>query len=141
MKKIFVFIGILATLSSCQFFDSSSKESEGAEVEVFEGETPVVESPFIEGEWKGFAPNADSDEKGNTSHEIILTIKEHFCFDLKGLGEEIKDGTYIYQDEILSAGNFNFSYEDGKLYLLNADGEHIEMDDCYVLELAPKEKK
>ncbi|KGN98081.1 hypothetical protein HQ36_03980 [Porphyromonas gingivicanis] len=138
MKKYF---GILLLSSFFVACTSSSNEgtTEGTEnlpVVEMQAENVAPATPAL-GEWKGLVPLASSDEKGQTESEFSLILKENNQCDLIGLGEDRKDVPYTFENGKLMVGESVFEYADGKLYLLNAEGKRYEMENCYILELAP----
>lgn len=137
MKKIFGYAAIVMALVAC---NSSSETTETIDTVATETVEIALEQTISTGVWKGLAPYADSDEKGNTDHEIILTIKEGNVCDLIGIKEDLKDSPYTFADNKLMVGEFQFELADGKLYLLDEEGKRLEMDDCYILELTPTEE-
>ncbi len=138
MNKCFYFLSFVLLLTSCSLFTEDKKDNQSVKDSIVE--TCDIEVPFIEGVWKGFVPYADSDENGATFHEFYVVIKNDFHCDLLGLREDLKNVVYSYKNNLLYIQDYVFSYEDGKLYLLNEEGKHFDMDNCYILELTPTEK-
>ncbi|MBB6275744.1 hypothetical protein [Porphyromonas circumdentaria] len=135
MKKYFGILLLAFSFAACTSSSNEETATETLPVEL-QAEETVQPAPAL-GVWKGVTPLASSNEKGETEQEFSLTLKEENKCDLLGLKEDRKDVPYTFENGKIFVEEFVFEYADGKLYLLNEEGKRFEMENCYILELAP----